>query len=234
MHRLQIKGVIVSNDDKWIYEWFEMDATCPRDVSNQIEKANGEDLEVEINSGGGDVYAGSEIYTTLKDYKGNVTVKIMGIAASAASVIAMAGKKVLMSPTAQMMIHNVSSGTWGDYRDMEHEAKVLKNYNTSIANAYMLKTGIEQKDLLDLMNDETWFNAQQALENKFIDEIMFNEQSKFVASYSNTISLPQEVINKIRNHVRKPANKNNDLVVKQAKAKLNLLKLKGVDIYEKE
>lgn len=227
--KIDIKGVIVSNDDKWIYEWFGMEAISPKDISQQIQKANGEDLEIEINSGGGDVYAGSEIYTTLKDYKGNVTVKIVGRAASAASVIAMAGKKVLISPTAQIMIHNVSEMAMGDYRVFEHEAEVLKNYNVSIANAYRLKTGMEMKELLSLMNKETWFNAQQAVQYKFADEIMFDNEAKLVASAFTATMLPQEVINKMRTYIKNQTREGDDKAVKTAKAKLNLLKLKGVD-----
>ncbi|MBJ8192512.1 Clp protease ClpP, partial [Bacillus cereus] len=104
-----------------------------------------------INSPGGDVYAGSEIYTALKEYSGDVTVKIVGVAASAASVAAMGGKNVLIAPTAQIMIHNVSSGTWGDHRDMQHEAEVLQGWNKSIANAYALKSGMSESELLSMM-----------------------------------------------------------------------------------
>ena len=134
--KINIKGPIVSDSDAWIYEWFGIEATCPKMVDEAIEKANGEELEVIINSGGGSVFAGSEIYTALKSYAGNVVVRIVGLAASAASVIAMAGKKVLMSPTAQMMIHNVTTYADGDYRDMEHTAEILRNANDTIANAY--------------------------------------------------------------------------------------------------
>ena len=176
-------------------------------VDKVLEKANGEDLEVEINSGGGSVFAGSEIYTALKSYKGNVTVKIVGLAASAASVIAMAGKKVLMSPTAQMMIHNVSSRAEGDYREMEHTAEILKSANDTIANAYRLKTGKEQKELLSLMDKETWMTAQKAKELGFIDEIMF-EDLQLAASTSYSGLLPPEVINKMRNTIKNPSQKN--------------------------
>lgn len=209
--KINIKGVIISNDEKWIYDWFEMDNTTPNDVLNELPNDNSP-VEVVINSGGGDVYAGSEIYTTLKDYPGEVTVKIVGIAASAASVIAMCGK-TLMSPTAQMMIHNVSSIVRGDYRAMQHEAGVIENYNKSIANAYQLKSGKNQDELLELMNKESWFTAQQALELNLIDEIMFqNEAPKLVASMlSNT--LPQNVIEKVRN----------------MKGKLNLTPLENID-----
>lgn len=221
--KVNIKGPIVGNSDAWIYEWFGIEATSPSMVDKAIEKANGEDLEVEINSGGGSVFAGSEIYTALKSYKGNVTVKIVGLAASAASVVAMAGKKVLMSPTAQMMIHNVNSYAEGDYREMEHTAEILKSANDTIANAYRLKTGKEQKELLSLMDKETWMTAQKAKELGFIDEIMF-EDLQLAASTSYSGLLPQEVINKMRNTIKNPAQKNKlDFLI----SKFKFLKLKG-------
>jgi len=226
--KIEIKGVIVSNNDMWIYEWFEMDAVSPNVVNEQLEKANGEDIEVVINSGGGDVFAGSEIYTAIKEYKGNVTTKIVGIAASAASVIAMAGDRVLMSPTAQMMIHNVSSMAWGDYRDLEHEAEVLKNYNKTISNAYRIKSDLEESELLEMMNKETWLTSQQALNLNLIDEVMFENQTpKLVASGPGTI--PQVVIDKIRNVLKneKPKDNKTELKRKEAKVKFDLLNLRG-------
>lgn len=203
--KLNIKGVIIPNDYKWIYDWFEIDSTCPNDVNAQLEEANGEDIEVIINSGGGDVPSGSEIYTSLKDYSGNSIGKIVGWAASAASVAAMGVKKLLISPTAQIMMHNVSSYASGDYRDLQHESDVLKNYNTSIANAYILKSGMSQEELLELMNQETWLNAQQALEKKLVDEIMFDEgnQLKIVASSRDSQLIPIEIINKVKNELLK-------------------------------
>lgn len=223
--KIKIKGVIVSNDDKRIYEYFGIDAVSPKDVTDQIEKAKGKELEIEINSGGGDVFAGSEIYTALQEYKGNITAKIVAVAASAASLIAMAANKVLISPTAQIMIHNVTMGGGGDYRDFEHNAEMLKNYNVSIANAYQLKTDMSQEDLLGLMNKETWLNAQKAIELKFADEIMFDEGKKLAASLINGI-LPQEVINKVRKELQ--ASKT-DETKRTMQAKLNLLKLRGVN-----
>lgn len=239
MAKIKIKGVIVSNNEKWIYDWFDMEATCPKDVSDILDQSNGEDVEVIINSGGGSVYAGSEIYTELKDYKGNVNIKIVGIAASAASVIAMAGNNIKISPTAQIMIHNVASIARGDHRDLRHEADVIENYNKSIANAYILKTGLSQDELLDLMNKETWLNAQQAKELGFIDEIMFDESNQLVASMNNSFMLPPTVINKIRNAIDKPPkdtinnklNKDNE-ELEINKARLNLLKLKEDKVHE--
>ena len=233
--KINIKGVIVPNDDKWIYDWFEMDSTCPREVEKEVEKANGEDLEVIINSPGGDVFSGSEIYTLLKDYSGNVVVKIVGVAASAASIVAMAGKKVMMSPTAEMMIHNVSSCACGDYRDFEHEAGVLKDYNSTIANAYMIKSGMTKEKLLSMMDEETWLTPEKALEYKLIDEIMFMDNTPKLAASFGGIMLPPEVINKIRNTLKNPnidMNNDSDILMQQSKAQLNLLKLKGEVYHE--
>lgn len=201
MPKIDIKGVIVSNDDAWIYDWFEMDHASPRGVTDAIEGANGEELEISINSPGGDVYAGSEIYTALMEYKGDVTVKITGVAASAASVIAMAGKKVSISPTAQIMIHNVASAVWGDHRDHAHEADVLKGWNKSIANAYALKSGLAESELLAMMNKETWLTAQEAKEKGFVDEILFDTGRQLAASSGGL--LPPEVIAKLRNELIK-------------------------------
>jgi ATP-dependent Clp protease, protease subunit len=226
--KINIKGVIISNDDQWIYDWLEMDATSPKSVQKQMDGLNGEELEVEINSGGGSVFDGSEIYTALKSYHGNVTVKIVGLAASAASVIAMAGNKIIMSPTSQMMIHNASVRASGDYRDMDHTSGILKNVNQTIANAYQLKSGLNTDTLLKMMDQETWLTPQQALEHGLIDEVMFENPISLVASYSNM--LPQEVIDKIRNKIH-PSNQKTDIFMQQkAKAQFNLLKLGGKDI----
>lgn len=203
--KIEVKGPIISNDEAWVYDWFEMDYTCPRDVKNKlIEIGEGKEVEVEINSGGGSVYAGSEIYTTLKDYKGYITIKILGIAASAASVIAMAGDKTMMSPVSQLMIHNASVYAEGDHRDMEHAAKYLKSVNSTIANSYQLKTGMTKNELLTLMDKETWMTPEEALKNKFIDEIMFvDDEFQAVASYNNSGVIPPKIINKLRNEFKK-------------------------------
>lgn len=236
--KIPIKGIIVANDEKWIYELFGYEVTTPRDVEQLLNEVDNEDLEVLINSPGGDVYSGSEIYTILKDHENNIDVKIVGVAASAASVVAMAGDSVKISPTAQIMIHNVSSGAQGDYREMEHQAEVLKNYNKSIANAYRLKTNLSEEELLDLMNSEKWLNAQEAKSKGFVDQIMFDESNKLAASFSTNdeVMLPPKVVNKLRDLLKdkdseeetKEQTDNNDKSI--YKAKLNLLKLKRSDV----
>lgn len=221
--KISVKGPIIDNDDQWIYDYFEVEATSPSKINDLINQANNEDLEVEINSGGGSVFAGSEIYTALKSYSGKVTTKVVGLAASAASVIAMAGDKIEISPTGQLMIHNASGGFGGDYREMEKGAEILKNVNATISNAYRLKTGLSSEELLEMMNKETWLTPQQALEMKFVDEIMFTNDIKLVASINNGM-LPQEVINKMKMELKNKIPKviENDIEVEKAKLLMEL------------
>ncbi|MHB9927889.1 head maturation protease, ClpP-related [Clostridium botulinum] len=212
MAKVNIKGPIISSDEKWIYDWFGIEATCAADIEKAIDNANGEELEIMVNSPGGYVDVGSEIYTLLKDYKGTVTVKIVGMAASAASVAAMGGDIIKISPTGRLMIHNASGVIQGDYRDMDHGSEILKECNKAISNAYMLKTGMKQEELLDLMNKETFMNAQRAKELGFVDEVMFDTSNKLTNSYGNTGMLPKDVIEKVRNSIDTPnsiSDKNN-------------------------
>lgn len=222
--KISVRGPIIDSDDQWIYDWFEVEATSPKKVIDLINQANNEELEVEINSGGGSVFAGSEIYTALKSYSGKVTTKVVGLAASAASVIAMAGDRIEISPTGQIMIHNASGGFGGDYRDMEKGAEILKNVNATISNAYSLKTGLSSEELLEMMNKETWLTPQQALEKKFVDEIMFTNDIKLTASINNGM-LPQEVINKMKMELKNkviPKEIENDIEAEKAKLLMEL------------
>lgn len=193
--RIEVKGAIVPNNDKWIYDMLDLDATSPKDVIDALPTSN-EDVELIINSGGGDVFSGSEIYTSLKEYPGNINVKVVGVAASAASVIAMAGKHIEMSPTAQMMIHNASTVVMGDDRAMTSASNMLSGVNRGIANAYIAKTGKAEQEILDLMNEETWLNAQDAVELGFADSKMFDESApKLVANSGQMLS--NDAINKV-------------------------------------
>lgn len=199
--KIPIKGVIIGNDDQWIYDLFEIEATSPKKVSDLILAANGEDLEVDINSPGGYVTDGSEIYTMLKSYNGNVTGNILGMAASSASIIAMGCKVLNISPTAQIMIHNAANISVGDYRDHEKSAEMLKKTNLSIANSYRIKSGMSEEEVLKMMDEETFFTAQEALDKNLVDGIMFDSENalKLVANVSGSSIIPESVINKIRN-----------------------------------
>ena len=216
MKIIQIKGTIVSNNDSWIYDWFGWDYTAPKNVALP---ETGEDIEVHINSGGGDVYAGSEIYTALRSYSGKVVVKIVGIAASAASVIAMAGDEVEISPTAQIMIHNVSSNVSGDHNALLHEAEVLEGFNKSIANAYVDKTGKALDDLLDLMNKTTWFDAESAVNQGFADKIMFVEEIAPTFAASETPMIPHDFIDKMKSAMTPDIDKIAELVANKLEAR---------------
>lgn len=183
---IDVKGDIISNDDKWVYDWFEWDSTCPNDVKNALINAKpGEEIEVHVNSGGGSVMAGQEMYSLLRGNP-NVTIVIQSIAGSAAGVVAMAGKNKI-SPVAMVMIHNVSMhGASGDYHDMQKNADILKQMNASMAAAYTEKSGKSQEEILRLMDKETWLTANQCLEYGFVDEIIKEEKSEsyFTNNYS--------------------------------------------------
>lgn len=219
--KVDVKGTIVSDNDGWIYDWLGIQATYPGKINKALEDAKGAAIEVEINSGGGDVFAGSEIYTALRNYKGSVNIRVVGVAASAASVIAMAGK-CEMSPTAQMMVHNVSSYADGDTHDMAHMAEVLANANKAIAAAYVGKTGMSENDALEMMDKETWLTAEQALEKGLIDKIMFsdNTQPLLAASYGSGL-LPKSVIDRTREYLTNSK-------TEKAKAEYEFLNMKEI------
>jgi len=228
LKKIEIKGVIVSNDYQQVYDYYGIDATSPLKVSKQIGQAQGDTLSIEINSGGGDIFHGSEIYTMLKSYQGYKEVNIVGLAASSASVIAMSGDKVKISPTGQFMMHNVSSIAQGDYREMDKMSEELKVANDGIANAYMIKTNKGREEILDLMNKETWMSATRAMELGFVDEIMFvgeNSPLLVASTYTNQM-LPNEVVNKTLAILSNMSDNNIDILMNNNK--LNLLKLKGV------
>lgn len=153
--------------------WFDDDIT-PQIFKDELNSGTG-NITVWINSPGGDCVAAAQIYNMLMDYKGNVTVKIDGIAASAASVIAMAGNTVLMSPVSTMMIHNPATVAMGDHNDMQKAIEMLNEVKESIINAYEIKTGLSRAKLAHLMDAETWMNANKAVELGFADGIIARE-----------------------------------------------------------
>ncbi|MFR3335817.1 MAG: head maturation protease, ClpP-related [Pseudoruminococcus massiliensis] len=159
--------------------WFDDDVT-PQLFKDELMAGSG-DITVWINSPGGDCVAAAQIYNMLMDYKGNVTVKIDGIAASAASVIAMAGTKVLVSPVSMLMIHNPMTAAFGNSDEMQRAIEMLGSVKDSIINAYEIKTGLSRAKLSHLMDAETWMDANKAVELGFADEIMHrNSESEEV------------------------------------------------------
>ena len=153
------------------------DEVTPQLFKDELNADSG-DITVWINSPGGDVFAAAQIYNMLRDYKGHVTVKIDGLAASAASVIAVAGDTVLVSPVAMMMIHNPATLAMGNTKDMEAAIAMLNEVKESILNAYVDKTGLSRNKLSKMMDDETWFNAKTAVELGFADKVLFAAEEK--------------------------------------------------------
>ena len=156
--------------------WFDDDVT-PQLFKDELNSGTG-DITVWINSPGGDCVAAAQIYNMLSTYAGKVTVKIDGIAASAASVIAMAGDTVLVSPVSMLMIHNPATIAWGDHSDMQKAMDMLSEVKESIINAYVVKTGLSRARLSHLMDAETWMDANKAVELGFADEIMVRAKAE--------------------------------------------------------
>jgi ATP-dependent protease ClpP protease subunit len=248
---IEVRGTIVPDGDKWIYDYFEQPCTTAADIRNKIRSANGDVLEVSVNSPGGDIFVASEIYTALKNYN-NIKIKVTGLAASAASVIAMAGY-CEMSPTAQMMVHNVWTCQSGDYRDMDSASESLKKANRSIANAYCVKSGMAMDAALKMMDETTWMTAQDAKALGLVDKVLFevdDEEGVYQNQLFNSVlkenakamyaaipRLSQNVIAKMRESRENAPEKNEnpenklkalvDQNLESAKAYLNYLKLKG-------
>lgn len=147
------------------------DEVTPKLFEKELNAGTG-NITVWINSPGGCVFAAAQIYNMLMEYKGDVTVKIDALAASAASVIAMAGTKVLMSPVGLMMIHNPMTIAIGDSREMQKAGEMLDEVKESILNAYEIKTGLNRTRISHLMDGESWFNAKKAVELGFADGIL--------------------------------------------------------------
>lgn len=165
---LYLDGYIAENS------WFD-DEITPKQFKAELYATEG-DVIVFLNSPGGDVFAASQIYTMLKEYSGNVTVKIEGIAASAASVIAMAADEVFMSPVAMMMIHNPATIVFGEVTDLQSGIEMLSEVKESIINAYEQKTGLSRAKISHMMDAESWFNAKKAVELGFADKVLYEKE----------------------------------------------------------
>ena len=153
------------------------DEVTPQLFKDELNAGSG-DITVWINSPGGDVFAAAQIYNLLRDYSGHVTVKIDGLAASAASVIAVAGDTVLVSPVAMIMIHNPATMAMGNAKVMEAAIAMLNEVKESILNAYQDKTGLSRNKLSKMMDDETWINAKKAVELGFADKVLFDDSDE--------------------------------------------------------
>lgn len=215
---LELNGTIAEES------WFDDDIT-PRMFKEELYSGTGP-ITIWINSPGGDCIAASQIYSMLMDYKGEVTVKIDGIAASAASVIAMAGTKVVIAPTALIMIHNPSTSANGDHRDMSKTIEVLNEVKESIINAYEIKTGLSRAVLSHMMDAVTWMNANKAIELGFADEILEDEKKKDAGKgfeFQEHV-FAEKLLNKITSKETKAKPNNKGRSIAELKEKLNQIK----------
>lgn len=219
--RVDIKGDIIPNDYKRVYGYFQWDGTCPRDIDNAIAEANGDELNIYVASGGGSMYAGVEIYEALKSYSGSKKIHIVSHAHSAASFAPCAGRAI-MSPGALMMIHKVSSGASGNSDDMQRAANTLNKHDEAVVSIYQAKTGMDREKLLNLMKNETYMTAQEALEYGFVDEI--DQEALFPVAAASHILTPEQVA-KIEALIPREEEAPTAKEIKIARARLNLLKL---------
>jgi ATP-dependent Clp protease protease subunit len=201
------------------------DEITPKQFKAELISGSG-DITVWINSPGGCVFAASQIYNMLMDYKGKVTVKIDGIAASAASVIAMAGGEVLMSPVSMMMVHNPMTIAFGDTEEMEKAIGMLSEVKESIINAYELKTGLSRVKLSHLMDAESWFNAKKAVELGFADQIMFWDADVSAPVNEGAIFSKMAVVNSLMSKLPRKE-KTLGKPITDLDTRLELLKLQG-------
>lgn len=216
---LFLNGVIAEES------WYSDDVT-PKMFKDELNQYKG-DIIVFINSPGGDCFAASEIYTALKEHKGKITVKIDGVAASAASVIAMAGDMVEMSPTAMMMVHNPSMFLYGEASELEQGVDFLNEVKESIINAYQLKTGLSRSKLSHLMDSETWFNANAAHDLGFCDKVMYTDNDMERDSENMIFDKTVMVTNTIaamQKKLKPIAPKKTGEDIEQFETRLNLLK----------
>lgn len=196
--------------------WFD-DNVTPQLFKDELNSGTG-NITVWINSPGGDCIAAAQIYNMLTNYNGKVTVKIDGIAASAASVIAMAGDTVLMSPVSTVMIHNPATIAFGDHTDMQKAIDMLNEVKESIINAYVIKTGLSRSKLSHLMDAETWMNANKAIELGFADGLTSDNdlEDKGTVEVTDVLFSCRAVNNALINKLEAKYSKPKQDIVKQA------------------
>jgi ATP-dependent Clp protease protease subunit len=191
---LRISGDIIDDDSAWFYEWFGDQYSAPNKFRQELSDHKGKNITVWIDSWGGDCTAAAGIYNALKEHDGKITVKIDSKAASAASVIAMAGDEVLMSPVAIMMVHNPWTSIWGaEAKDMRHMADVLDTIKETIVNAYQAKSGRSRNKISKMMDEETWMSAKKALAEGFVDGVLYGD-SEAVETIETTLNFSHVAI----------------------------------------
>lgn len=209
MVTIQMNGEVIPSDYADVYDYLGYENINPKAIKQALNEANGSDVELEINSPGGYVDAGSEIYTALKEYSGKVTAKITGQACSAASWIALAADCVEMSPTAQMMIHRASTISIGNSDNLASDLNALNSLDKSFVDLYSQRTGLDAQEVYRLMCNTTWMNAKEAVDKGFADEIMFqNDKKPALVNADGSLSVKPDTINKIKNLLHKKSTEN--------------------------
>ena len=213
MKTIEIVGDILDDYYGEMYERYKIPASYPKKVKSQLAEAAGDDVEININSGGGDVFSGFEIYTAILQYKGNVRINVTGLAASAASVIMCAGE-CYISPVGTVMVHCSACRASGNHNDLEKAAETLKTIDESICNAYIAKTGMDRDKAIAMMEDTTWLTADRAVELGLCDGYM------------------KKVNTSAQSGEKSPDGKKNDkrasaMAAKAARAKARFLTMKG-------
>ncbi|HGA4001674.1 TPA: head maturation protease, ClpP-related [Streptococcus agalactiae] len=217
---LRIEGQIA--DETWFG-----DEVTPQQFKNDLISGTG-DITLWINSPGGDVFAAAQIYNMLMDYQGDVHVIIDGLAASAASVIAMAGTTVSMSPVAMMMIHNPWTFAQGEAKDMAKVIEMLGEIKESIINAYELRTGLSRTKISHLMDSESWFNAKKVVELGFADKVLFEKEETPEQDDQNSytfsrVTAAHDLVVKLQASLQ-PPKPQKSIPINQLEKRLNLLK----------
>jgi ATP-dependent Clp protease protease subunit len=219
---LELSGTIAEES------WFD-DEVTPEQFHDELFAGSGE-VTVWLNSPGGDCIAASRIHAMLMDYAGHVTVKIDGIAASAASVIAMAGTRVLMAPTALMMIHNPMTIAYGNHQDMQKAIGMLDEVKESIINAYELKTGLGRARISHLMDSETWMNANKAIELGFADALLedakkaSNEAAYSFSARNSQVSLLNKITDRYTRKTDSEPSEEGSVGLDELEKRLNLIR----------
>ena len=213
MKTIEIIGDILDDYYGAMYERYGIPASYPKKVKSLLAEAGGDDVEININSGGGDVFSGFEIYSEILKYKGNVRINVTGLAASAASVIMCAGE-CYISPVGTVMVHCSACGARGNHNDLEKTAEALKIIDESIANAYVTKTGMTKEKAVALMEDTTWITAEKAVEMGLCDGYIQRVNTSMQAGEKSSDS-------------RKNDKKTSAMAANAAKAKARFLTMKG-------
>lgn len=227
-HTINIKGPIIPNAYKWYYDWMEMDSTAPKDIQKVIDMyQDGDEIEVMVNSPGGVISSGSEIYSLLRSKRDAVKIYVTGEACSAASIISMAGY-CEMAPTALMMVHCVSTSTSGNHADMRKTADVLETADRALCQAYMEKAGMSEEEALEMMEQETWLTAEQARERGLIDGVMFEKNEPLTMVAADNFELPTDAqMEKVRNMIQISSQHIDKTALNIAKAQMRFLNLRG-------